>query len=151
MFMVEPRWWIILVCTVQFFRLCCVFEIIHNFKIYLKNECVSILFKLQGRKILKCFKHLASKQKIVNQNEPHSTNKDVQIASEVSSSLGVLCSWLYIAQCKAIYKDINNFPINFGFPTPGPPLEILRFLITISPECPTVGEMLHIYIFPQMT
>lgn len=104
-------------------------------------------FKLQGREILKCFKQPASKQRVIPENEPYSTNKDVQMASEVSSSLGVLCSLLYITRGKVFYTDINNFPFNAGSPNPGFPLEILSFFITISPKCPTVGEMLYVFTY----
>lgn len=47
-----------------------------------------------------------------------------------------------------MYKDVNNFTINFGSRHAGFPLEIFKFLnpITVSPKCPTVGETPYLHI-----
>lgn len=63
----------------------------------------------------------------------------------------MLCSLLCIIWYKINHKDINSFIINFGSCSPGFLFEILSFLITISPKCPTVGEILYICLFPQTT
>ena len=64
------------------------------------------------------------------------------------SSLAKLCSLLRVTHYKIIYKGINNFTINLGSRNAGFPLEILSFVITISPKSPIAREMPYIYIFP---
>lgn len=63
----------------------------------------------------------------------------------------MLCSLLCVIWYKINHKDINSFIIDFGSCSPGFLFEILSFLITISPKCPTIGEILYICLFLQTT
>lgn len=67
------------------------------------------------------------------------------------SSLGKLRLLLCYDSIKIIHK---NLAISLSALVPATlvsPLKILRFLITVSPKCPTAGAMPYMfYVFPQM-
>lgn len=67
------------------------------------------------------------------------------------SSLGKLRLLLCYDSIKIIHKDLAISLSALVPATLVSPLKILRFLITVSPKCPTAGAMPYMfYVFPQM-